>query len=95
VVYRNVDGARLTLTTVAHSMAGVPRQDQQLTGARGQRKDETAFVCIGKCCSEMVDASIWLGAGGRQPALTANDRSKLLSLRRTKISGLDPPLMSV
>ena len=36
-----------------------------------------------------------LKEGVVQPPLTANDRSKLLSVRQTKIISLDPPLTSV
>jgi len=36
-----------------------------------------------------------LKEGVVQPPLTANDRSKLLSVRQTKIICLDPPLTSV
>jgi hypothetical protein len=43
---------------VARSMAAIPRQDKR--GARDQRKDEKALVCVAKCCREMVDASTWL-----------------------------------
>src|SRR5688572_25080770 len=66
---RAADGCRMILEPpldhlridrgVVQSTAAVPRRDQRLVGARGQRKDEMALVCVRKCC-EIVDASVWL-----------------------------------
>jgi hypothetical protein len=66
---READGCRMILEPpldhlridrgVVQSTAAIPRRDQRLVGARGQRKDEMALVCVRKCC-EMVDASVWL-----------------------------------
>jgi hypothetical protein len=79
------------------SVTVVGRGDQRELRARRKGKDRNALSCISKCSGEMIHSLSlirhWVIA---RPTTNDNDKARLSALLgRTKISGLDPLLMTV